>query len=349
MVSGETLYWLLPARIRRLPADLAAVLILLGLADLAVFAPGLSGTTLQFALVLPLLTILPGYAAVAALYPERGGPGQGEREESGTGGDGGVEPAAAGIDWYERVVLSVGVSIALVPLLAYGTIFVVGRLRVLPLLFATNAVTISTVWIADRRRRSLPDARQFSVPYRQWIGSVRTSLLESETRTDLILNVVLLISVLLAIGSAAYVLTAPKPSDAHTEFYLLTENESGELVASDYPRDFERGVGQELVVGITNQEHADRSYSVVTVLQRVRIGNDTIDVLASRELQRYTTRLAHGEQWRERHTVTPTMTGDRLRLAYLLYEGEVPAEPGFNNADDLVFIWINVTSAATAG
>jgi uncharacterized membrane protein len=67
---------------------------------------------------------------------------------------------------------------------------------------------------------------RFEVPYRSWVASGRAELFAPETRLDGALNVLLTVSIFLAIGSVGYAVAVPKQGEAFTEFYLLTENET---------------------------------------------------------------------------------------------------------------------------
>ena len=44
-------------------------------------------------------------------------------------------------------------------------------------------------------------------------------------------------------------------------------------------------------------------------------------------------RVDSGETWQTEHDLVSTMTGQELRVSYLLYVGEPPAEPTTENAD----------------
>jgi uncharacterized membrane protein len=59
--------------------------------------------------------------------------------------------------------------------------------------------------------------------------------------------------VLLAVGSVGYAVVVPKQGESFTEFYLLTHNETGDLVADDYPTECVAGQPESLVVGVGNQ------------------------------------------------------------------------------------------------
>ena len=346
MASRRPVRLCVPEQLRELPTDLAAVLGLVALTNLAVFLPVVRETPLRIVLGLPLVLFLPGYALIAALFPEAGeSPTGPDVTDDGPEAEGGPVATLSdrGIDGIERVALSFGLSIAVVPLLGLVLNFTPWGIRLVPIMVAVSGFTISMTALAARRRRALPAEERFSVPYRQWLDAGRTELFEPDSRTDAILNVVLVCSVLLAAGSVAYAVTVPKEGESFSEFYLLTENESGDLVADNYPTEFRRGESRQLTVGIGNQEHERTNYTVVVELQRVEIVDNETRVREANELRRFRPTLAHNETWHRQHTVTPELTGERLRLQYLLYRGE-PATPlNRSAAYRELHLWVNVT------
>jgi uncharacterized membrane protein len=168
--------------------------------------------------------------------------------------------------------------------------------------------------------------------------------MQPDSSTDAILNVVLVISVLLAVGSVGYAVAVPKQGEAFTEFYLLTENESGDLVADGYPTEFTAGESQELVVGVGNHEHEWTNYTVVIEIQRVEIINNETQIQNATELRRFRPAVADNETWQQQHTVAPEMTGERLRLQYLLYQGEPTRPLNRSSAYRELHLWVNVTN-----
>jgi len=217
-------------------------------------------------------------------------------------------------------------------------------IRLVPIVVSVSGFTLVATAVAARRRWALPAEEQFVVPWREWVAAGREELFEPESRTDAALNVLLAASVVLAVASVGYAVAVPKEGEAFTEFYLLTEDEDGELVADDYPTEFVEGESQSLVVGIGNHEHRPVNYTVVVELQEVQVENNSTTVLSEEELRRFQTRLTDNETWHLQHNVTPTMTGERLRLTYLLYEGELPADPTVDNAYRELHLWVNVTA-----
>ena len=346
---------LLPRQIRKLPADLAATILLVLLTNFVVLIPGIRDTPLRVVLGLPLVLFLPGYAFIAALFPEAGSPPGRELVDPGGDEGGASEPVGQtvdrdrGIDGIERVALSFGLSIAIVPLIGLILNFTPWGIRLWPILVSVSGFTLIATAIAALRRWDIPPEDRFSVPYRDWIEAGRTELVEPETRTDMVLNVLLVLSILLAVSSVAYAVAVPKQGEAFTEFYILTEDEDGDLVAADYPTEFVQGESQPVVVGIGNQEHEDRRYAVVVELQRIEfVGNQT-RVREEVRLEGFTARLAHNETRHVRYQIAPRLTGTRLRLAFLLYIDSPPPDPTVENAYRELHLWVNVTEPVSGG
>lgn len=347
MERNSGLWLLLPRPIRQLPADLAIVIVLDILTGIAALTPIIKDTPLRIILGLPFVLFLPGYAFVAALFPEQGSTDtratiETDPEETPTRTE---RIRDRGIDGIERVALSFGLSIAISPLIVLGLNFTPFGIRLIPIVVAIGGFTLLATAVATARRQALPPEDRFQVPFRQWYAAIYTELFNPETRADQILNVVLVVSLLLAVSSVGYAALVPKSGESFSEFYLLTENESGALVADDYPQNFTVGQRQPLVVGIGNHEHEQVKYSVVAELQRVSTRNNSTTVRESRELERFSRTIPANGSVNWTHNVMPTMTGERLRLTYLLYRGSPPGNPTIENAYRETHLWVNVSTS----
>ncbi|HET7323906.1 MAG TPA: DUF1616 domain-containing protein [Halococcus sp.] len=344
MRTGSDLWLILPQSLRRLPADLAGVSLLVVATILSVFVPVVSETPIRIVLGLPFVLFLPGYAFIAALFPERGTlPEEQTSTEEGTTTRF-SDFRRGSIDGIERTALSFGLSIAITPLIGLVLNFTPLGIRLEPIVLGIGGFTLVATSVAAVRREALPPEERFRVPFERWYASVRAELFEPATRADRLLNVVLVVSLLLAVSSVTYAVAVPKSGETFTEFYLLTENETGALVAADYPTNFTEGERKSLVVGINNHEQQTVTYSVVVELQRVRMTNNSTTVLERNLLHRFNTRLRENETWTRKHTVSPSITGSHLRLVYLLYRGDPPARPTTENAYRETHLWVNVTS-----
>ncbi|AQL42260.1 hypothetical protein BV210_05825 [Halorientalis sp. IM1011] len=332
-MSRSGTWWLmLPRPVRRLPADLAAVVALVVLTLLSVTVPGVRETPLRVVVGLPFVLFCPGYALLAALFPEASTPVDDE------------DARESGIDGLERVALSFGLSIAVVPLLGLALNFTPWGIRLLPVALAVGAVTTGSVVLAAVRRWALPPEERFSVPYRSWVAAGRRELFEPASRADAALNVLLVVALLLAVSTVGYAVLVPSDGERFTEFYLLTENEDGDRVADGYPQNFTVGESQSVIVGVGNHEHEPTRYAVVVQLQRVETVNNSTRVLDREEIDRFTTpEIAANESWQQRRSIDPTMTGERLRLQYLLYRGSAPEDASEATAYRDLHLWVNVT------
>ena len=357
MADTSDWWLLLPRPVRTLPADLAAVVVLAVFTTLAVFVPVINETPVRVALGLPFVLFVPGYAFIAALFPEAGSSSTAENTPVDDAGDAaendseGTESVnEGGIDGVERVALSFGLSIAIVPLIGLVLNFTPFGIRLLPVVVCLDAFTLVAVAIAARRRDQLPVAERFAVPYREWYAAGRTELFQPDSRGDAVLNVILVVSVVLAAVSVGYAVAVPKQGEQFSEFYVLTENESGDLVADDYPTNLTVGEPKPVIVGIGNHEREETEYTVVMALQRVELvdNESNVSVLGETELQRYSATVRKNGTSMRDVSIQPTFSGENLRVAFLLYKGDPPADPTAENAYRELHLWVNVSTANTS-
>lgn len=350
MGRRRRLWLLLPRQLRTLPADLAAVLIVVVCTNAVVLLPVVSESPIRIIMGLVFILFVPGYAFIAALFPEAG-----EAPTTATETPDGPEPIEKpetdstlrdrGIDGIERVALSFGLSIAIVPLIGLALNFTPFGIRLLPILFSLSAFTIIATAVAAVRRRELPEEDRFRVPYRDWIKAGKQEVFEPDSRTDAALNVALAVAVLLAVSSVAYAVAVPPQGERFTEFYILTEDDDNELVAAGYPEELTVGDPEPLHVGIENNEYETIDYTVVVQLQAVQTDGNESQVVDRAEVDRWSTSFDHNVTWLEQRdiTVSDEITGEDLRLTFLLYTDEPPAQPTRDNAYRDLRLWVTVS------
>ncbi|MDG5761203.1 DUF1616 domain-containing protein [Natronococcus sp. A-GB1] len=336
------------------PADLTAVVVVTALINVAVFMPIVRETPLRVPLGIALVLFVPGYVFVAALFPEAGPEdAKGDSLESDAGqfetDDEAADwntPCRSQIDRIERLALSFGLSVAIAPLIGLVLNFTPWGIRLIPIMIAVSGFTLVATVVAAVRRWNLPEDERFSVPYHEWVERGRAELLEPDSRADAVLNVLLVVSILIAGLSVGYAVMLPPQGESFSAIYLLNEDNDGELVADDYPTEFELGENHEVIVGIDNHEHQPTDYTVVVVEQDTEVvENDTV-VTDQRELDRFETHLEHNETWTHTHDLEPTMTGENVRIVWLLYpENDVPADPSIENTAYHVHLWVDVAEA----
>ena len=333
-----------------LPADVW--LILAGLADayLAVMLP--PGNPARILITLLTLLILPGYALTTAAFPAKrssrrfspmsvfGTAGESpfrDRNEANAG------PAA--LTGVERAALSFGLSVALVPVFGAVLYLTDGGFRLRPLLVVLTTFVLLATAIGVIRRSGLPADRRYEMPVHDWIGSVRSSFANA-SGVDLALNVALALALLISASTLAFAIAAPQDGSQFTEAYLLAPQGDGEFAAKNYPTEFNRSENRSLAFVVENQEGQTVSYTVIAELQRL---DSEGNVLEDERVARFEQTVAAGESWRNQHAVTPTLVGERLRLSYLVYRGDPPAEISRQTAYRDVSIRINVSASSASG
>lgn len=185
--------------------------------------------TVRIAFGLPSVLFFPGYTLIAALFPARDD-----------------------LDGIERVALSFGLSIAVVPLLGLILNYTPWGIRLYPILLSLLVFTIMMSIIAIYRRNKLSFEKRFVVSL-----NVETTKWGDLSRLDKILSVALVGVIILAVGSIYYVSTTPKVGEKFTEFYIL--GPSGK--ADAYPRDMKTGEDKEVILGTVNHEYRPVSYT----------------------------------------------------------------------------------------
>jgi len=251
----------------RLDDDLA--LVLLFIAGTVAFVLILPNEVLRIIVGIPMVLFIPGYALIAALFPGKGD-----------------------LDGIERVALSFGLSIAIVPLVGLALNFTP---------FGISAITLLLTYIAHWRRQRLAQEARFSVSFRAWYDAIRNMEL-GESRLDRALTVILAISILLSVAMLVYVIVTPKQGEKFTEFYILGPGGK----AAGYPTNFTIGKPETVIIGVVNHEYSAVNYTV-----NVRIRNETLNEIGIA--------LAHNATWEKPVNITMAKPAGMEKLEFLLY------------------------------
>jgi uncharacterized membrane protein len=273
---------------RYIPRDLALVILFTLLCIPFVLISPLNETPIRIFLGLPLVLFLPGYSLIAALFPRK-----------------------ADLDGIERIALSFGLSIAIVPLLGLALNYTPFGIRLSPILALLSLFTVSFAVGASVRRSMIPEGERFDVEFGSALKTLKESFRAADTKIDRILSIVLIISIVLAIGMVIYVIVTPKQGEKFTEFYVLGPGGK----ASDYPTNLTVGEEGEVIIGIVNHEYATVTYQLEVKLNGEVIGEERIE-------------LVHNETWESHFTFRATRTGEDQKLEFLLFKaGLEEAEP----------------------
>lgn len=302
--------------------DLSLVAFLTGLAVLTI-SFGVTGLP-RLALVVPLVTVLPGYAFVALLFPTAGSHTVRTVDENRTGLSNPL-PSKHGVDSVERFVFAVISTLFIVPVVALLTAVTPWGITVRPLLFGLAGVTVLCTVGGLVRRRRLPAESRYTPQFAQVIENLTysgggTPFGQTESRHRLF-NVALGASLLVLASSVGYAAVNPPQAGGFTEFYVDSGTVTGDT-QSMYPSQYVAGETRTLPVTVSNQEHERQTYEVVVEIQRV---NGT-EVQESTHEGSRTISLAHNESTTAEFPVSPEQRGSDRRLLVSLYRGEAPAD-----------------------
>jgi uncharacterized membrane protein len=209
-------------------------------------------------------------------------------------------PARNDLDLGERVTLSLVFSVVILPVLLYMlnyTCWGIGLDSIFLVAASLDLVVGVIAWI--RRNRLVPQQRFmpcFHLGRFQWaeLG-----------KRDQFLYLLLLCSMLIAIGTMIYLAVMPRIGERFTEFYILGPGE----VFGGYSRDVIAGESIFFVIEVINHEHSDVQYRVM------KSGDVDDEQIASFQ-------LSHQEKWKQLYVLTLGEPGENRRVTFLLYRGD---------------------------
>jgi len=285
-----------------LPRDMKIVLVWAVLCILSIYTPVINESFLRLFLALPLILFVPGYVLLAVLFPD-----------------------SSDIDPIERIVLSIGTSIVITPLIGLCLNFTPWGIRLDPLIISLTAVIVVLVILAGIRRIKTSPESRYTLPVPEIRQTIKREwAMRNGSKKDRILFFVSIFAILMVVLSVALVMTLPKPGEKFSEFFILGENRT----ADSYPGVVIPDRSYPMYVGIGNHEFRTVNYSVEIYLIPTP-ANETTNV-APRSMMlpvtRYSVTLSHNET-----TVIPfdliVPDENYTRVDFLLFD-ETP--PGYD-------------------
>jgi uncharacterized membrane protein len=273
---------------------IAIIAITLLLFPLVAFTSGV----LRIIFGLCLVLFFPGYSLLSALFPGKGD-----------------------LSGIERVALSFGLSIAIVPLVGLILNYTPWGIRLYAILIAITIFIFAAAAIAWQRQRRLPSQERFEVTFTvalpQWAGM---------SNLDKGLSIGLVVAIVAALGCLGYVIANPKQGEKFTEFYIL----GPEGKAENYPQQVMVGEEAKVILGIVNHEHQLLSYRVEIKINGVK----------NKEIG--TGILAHEEKWERVVRFIPEEVGVKQRVEFWLYKDDA-LQPYL---EEPLHLYINVNNSS---
>jgi uncharacterized membrane protein len=227
------------------------------------------------ALGIPFALFFPGYALIGALFPGKNGLGK-----------------------IERLALSIGLSLAIVPLVGFALNYTSWGIRLYPIITSLFILTLLLSIVSNYRRSKLPTEQKLNLAI-----PVKIPKWNAMQKTDRIFVVIFLVSIIAVGGLTAYLVSGPKISERFTEFYIL--GSTGKM--TNYPVNLTLGENGTVTLGVVNHESENATYQIVITLDNITIG--TLNNIT----------LSNEMTWAQNYTFTPQKASEKTNLGFQLY------------------------------
>ena len=272
-------------------ADLILVTCVVLVALVVAIIPALSVSIIRPIIGTIVVLFVPGYAFIAALFPQKA-------------------TLANGV----RLALSFGLSIVIVPLLELALNYTRWGIQLGSTLIVIVVFTLLCSIVASVRRYRLPRERRFAINWPDWHHIRLKAARLGGTRFDRTLSVVLIIAIITPVAVTSYAVVMPKPNEHFTEFYLLGTNDT----LSNYTTQYKVGVPTPVTVVIVNHEKTDVTYDLV-----VTANNSTQrEIIYSEQVM-----IPSGQQWEKSIDLVLNHPSDNALLDFALYANQTTTNP----------------------
>lgn len=285
--------------------DLKLILGITALLLAFIYVPALSGTIIRDALGVIMILLLPGYALMAALFPRNDDVGL-----------------------LERTILSFTFSIAISSLLGFALNYLPWGIRPGSVIPGLALIVVACTVIANSRRHALPGGERFTPDIAAtWRRSVNYA--GSLFKADSVANVLLALSILIALSALIYAVIFPIQGEKFTEFYILGPDGR----ATNYTSGIIMGNVSPVIVGVNNHEQRDVTYDLLVSL------NDSTNnsTLYSEQFK-----VPSNQSWQKMIDVKPDRNGTNMKMQFLLF-----ADGNHTAPYRELHLWVNVTRPET--
>ena len=261
------------------------------------------------------ILFLPGYVATAALFPENDQ-----------------------IDTIERVALSFGLSIAIVPLIGLGLNFTPWGIRLNPILASVSAFIVGVALVGWYRRYMLPSDERFAVRINAELD------FQGMPVVDKALTIGIVVMLVASVGVLTWAVTTPRVGERFTQLAIL--GPTG--MATDYPRNLTVGQDAKVLLSVQSFEHRSLNYTIAIVLTNLTDNSSVVtrfsinwsqtNVLVPHQAIAQNFTLQHLQYYNETFGFNASTSGT-WKMQFLLFtEGQQISQ----NAYLEVHLWLNV-------
>jgi uncharacterized membrane protein len=231
----------------------------------------------HFRIILSFVWLLfsPGYTFLAAVFPSKRSMGP-----------------------VERIALSFGISLAMIPVIGLLLHYTRLGLELNTILTTTVVVAFVLAAIAWYRDTRLAPEDRLSIRLPGWLPDYLKL-----KKTDKVLTVILAACLLIFLGVLIFAFAVPDEGEDFTEFYIL----DGQGTTIGYPEKISYGDTVSLVVGVISHQQEETDYRV-----EIEDNGKVINTLETGSLVR-------DEKWEEPAIFQPPGPGEEQKIEFWLY------------------------------
>lgn len=230
---------------------------------------------IRIIVALPFVLLLPGYLLTALLFPK-----------------------VDDLKKLDRIVLSVGLSIIIVPWIGLLQNYLLGGIRLLPMMLAITFFNLILIGLGWYRRKRLPEDERFMLTQKVNLLKWKEKFLNKKLfySIQIITGLILLVTMF-------YILFSPNISDGFTEFYITGKDGT----AAAYPEQLEVGEYGAVKANIINHEHQKVIYTIV-----IKVDGELIRTITPISLEYF-------EKWEEVVFFKATKPDNAVKVDFLLF------------------------------
>ncbi len=263
-----------------LDSDMLVVLVM-SIAQLLCIAL-IPDSPVRIVLGLPFVLFFPGYMLLCVLFPQK-----------------------SDITNLERLALSIGLSLAITPLIALALNYTPMGIQMSSIVTSLFGFTIAMTILTYYRRTKLSQDQKFTS-----LINIKMPKLKSLNTFDKLSIIGFFVAVLSIAMLTGYLASQPKIYQQYTEFYVLDSNGQ----PPQNPLNLTAAENATIILGITNHEYENVTYKITLTLNGTII--ETISNIT----------LSNQMTWQQNYVFAALQTHDRLDLEITLYREGV-ADP----------------------
>lgn len=248
---------------------------------------------------LPYTLFIPGYLLTVTLFPR-----------------------VDDLDFVDRIALSMGLSIIIVPLLGMLQNHMSLGIRLFPMMISVTFLNIVFAVLGWNIRKKLPEEERFLITLK--VGSIDW---QRSFKEATLVHMALLISCLALFITILYILLTPKVGTSFTEFYITGQVD----IATGYPEQLQAGDYGVIRACVINHEQQEAVYRM-----EIRVDGAIIQTVTPISLE-------HLEKWERAVYFKLTKPNDAAKVEFLLFKDSQSPVPYRR-----LRLWINVLPATNA-